>query len=32
MFQELSKDATKYYNLQRKTVLNVELLKIRRLG
>ena len=31
MFQELSKDVRKYYNLQRKTVLNLELPKIRRL-
>ena len=32
MFQELSKDVRKYFNLQRKTVLNLELPKIRRLG
>ena len=32
MFQELSKDVRKYYNLQRKTVLNLELPKILRLG
>ena len=31
MFQELSKDVRKYYNLQRKSVLNLELPKIRRL-
>ena len=31
MFQEISKDVRKYYNLQRKTVLNLELPKIRRL-
>ena len=32
MFQELSKDFNKYYNLQGKTVLNLELPKIHRLG
>ena len=32
MFQELSKYVRKYYNLQRKTVLNLELPKICRLG
>ena len=31
MFQELSKNVKKYYNLQKKTVLNLELPKIRRL-
>ena len=32
MFQELSKDFRKYYNLQRKTVLNSVLPKMRKLG
>ena len=31
MFQELSKNVRKYYNLQKKTVLNLELPKITRL-